>query len=63
VRPLNFWVPLFALVAIAVVGPPYLHFLGMLSSQPAHIQFLAGLTLPSLVILLGASWLQPGGAA
>jgi len=61
-RPIFFWLPLFALVGLAVVMPAWQHFLGTLSSLPAHVQFLAALVPPTLVALLGASWLQPGGS-
>jgi len=62
-RPIFFWLPLFALAALAVVAPAWMHFLGTLSTLPAHVQFLAALVLPTLIALLGASWLQPGGSA
>jgi hypothetical protein len=61
-KPTELFIPLLALVGLAIVAPGFQHFLGYLDDAPTHIQFLAGLILPAFVILLGASWLEPRGS-
>lgn len=62
-NPYNLWLPLLAIFGIAVVGPAWMHFTGpALSDLPIHVRFLASLVLPMFVLLLGVSWLEPGGA-
>jgi len=58
-NPVKLFVPLFAIIALAITAPAWSHWLGTLSSQPPHVQFLASLLLPVTVLLLGASWLEP----
>ena len=62
-NPVQIFIPILAIVGLAVVAPAWMHFLGFFSDTPSHIQFLAGLVLPILVLLLGASWLEPRGGA
>jgi len=58
-NPVQIFIPILALVALAITAPGWSHWIGMLSGLPSHIQFLAGLILPFTVLLLGASWLEP----
>jgi hypothetical protein len=58
-NPVKIFVPLFAIIGLAVTAPGWSHWLGKLSSTPPHVQFLGGILLPFLVLLLGASWLEP----
>lgn len=62
-NPVQIFLPILAIVGLAVVAPMWTHFLGFFSNTPSHIQFLAGLVLPIVVLLLGASWLEPRGGA
>lgn len=59
---LQFLIPVFGIIGLAIVAPTWTHFLGQLGEFPAHVQFLMGLALPMLVLLLGASWLEPRGS-
>jgi len=58
-RPTRLFVPILAIIGLAITAPGWTHYLGMISGAPAHVQFLAGLLLPMFVVLLGASWLEP----
>lgn len=61
-KPWQLWLPLFAIVGLAITMPGWAHFLGQLTSLnevPAHVKFLSALVLPVFVLLLGASWLEP----
>jgi membrane protein implicated in regulation of membrane protease activity len=58
-NPVKLFLPILGIVALAITAPGWMHWLGMLDSAPAHVQFLGGLILPLLVVLLGASWLEP----
>jgi len=58
-NPFQFFIPVIAVIGLAIVAPAWMHFLGFLDSAPSHIQFLGGLLLPMIVLLLGASWLEP----
>jgi hypothetical protein len=62
-NPMQFFVPVLAMIALAITAPGWSHWLGKLSTAPPHIQFLGGLVLPILVLLLGASWLEPRGGS
>lgn len=62
-RPEHIFLPLLAIIGIAITAPGWTHFLGVLDGTPSHVQFLASLILPILVLLLGASWLEPGGSS
>ena len=53
------FLPIFAIAALAVVAPAWLYFDEQLSILPDHIQFLAALLMPILVLLWGSSWLEP----
>lgn len=59
-RPWYLFFPLIAVVGLAITMPGWQHWLGQLSDAPSHIQFLTALIPPMLVLLLGASWLEPG---
>jgi membrane protein implicated in regulation of membrane protease activity len=58
-NPIEIFLPIFAIVALAITAPAWMHWLAKLSSAPAHVQFLGGLILPITVLLLMASWLEP----
>lgn len=61
--PYNVWLPLFALGGFAVVAPiTWGWILPELSTYDAHIQLLGSLVPVILMLLLGASWLDPGRA-
>lgn len=50
-----------ALAAVALV-PPWMHFVDTYApTLPTEMQFLAQASLPLLVLLFLAGWLQPGG--
>jgi len=57
VRPEQFFLPVMVIIGLAIVMPATNHFLGTMSDFPAHLQFLASLVIPLLVIFTGASWL------
>jgi hypothetical protein len=57
---MRFFLPFLALVGLAITAPGWTHWIGLLDESPSHIQFLGGLILPFIVLLLGASWLEPG---
>lgn len=59
---LQFFVPIFAIIGLAITAPAWMHYLRQLGEFPAHVQFLLGLVMPVLVLLLGASWLEPRGS-
>lgn len=59
---LQFFIPIFAIIGLAIVAPTWMHFMGELGDFPAHVEFLLGLAMPVLVLLLGASWLEPRGS-
>jgi len=62
VNPLELFAPIFALFGLAVVAPAWMFWLGEMASFPTHIQLLASAVLPLLVLLFGASWLEPRGS-
>lgn len=59
---LQFFLPIFAIIGLAIVAPAWMHFMNQVSDFPAHVTFLLGLVMPMLVLLLGASWLEPRGS-
>lgn len=60
-NPYNLWLPIFAIMGIAVVAPAWMYFsTTALSSLPVHVRFLGSMVLPFLAMLLGASWIEPG---
>ena len=59
-NPYDVWFPLLAVFGVAVVAPAWMWFVDtQMASLPTHVQWLATLVLPMLVLLLGASWLEP----
>lgn len=61
VSPYSVLVPLFALFGVAVVAPLWFNWIVPTSSQyAAHIEFLVTLVPVVLMVLLIASWLEPG---
>jgi len=62
-NPVKVFVPILAVIAMAITAPAWNLWIGKLSSLPTHVQFLGSLILPVLVLLLGASWLDPRGEA
>jgi len=61
-NPVRWFLPILAIIALAITAPGWNHWLGKLSTAPAHIQFLSGAILPILVLLIAASWLEPRGS-
>lgn len=60
-NPYNIWFPLFALMGVVMISPAVYNWLYPLYyDRPQHVIFLATMVLPLLVILIGASWLEPG---
>lgn len=60
-NPYNIWFPLFAIMGVVVISPAlYNWLLPMFYGMPQHVTFLATLVPIVLVLLIGASWLQPG---
>lgn len=59
-NPYNLFVALFAVLGVVMAAPAFMFF-SSISGVPTHVQFLASLVPPTLVALLGASWLEPGG--
>lgn len=62
-NPVKWFVPILAVIGLAITAPGWTHWIGELSSSPAHIQFLSTLILPVVVLLLAASWLEPRGSS
>jgi len=61
-NPLRFWFGLFALFGVAIVAPAWMHYAGPgLTGVPPVVEWLVALMLPVLVMLVIASWVQPGG--
>lgn len=59
----NIWFALFALAGIVVVAPAMAWATGpAVDSLPIHSRFLVSLVPVILILMLGASWLEPGGA-
>lgn len=60
-NPYNIWFPLLALMGVVMIAPAMQNWLlPMFYTMPEHITFLATMVLPLLVLLIGASWLNPG---
>lgn len=60
-NPYNFWFPIIALMGVVMIIPAMQNWvLPQFYDMPEHVTFLATLVLPLLVILIGASWLEPG---
>lgn len=60
-NPYNIWFPLLALAGVVMIAPAVYHWLyPMFGEHPEHVTFLATMVMPVLVMLIGASWLEPG---
>lgn len=60
-NPLNFPLAILGVVSLVAIIPVWTWFLGEYTSGlPTEVQFLAGITLPALVVLFGVSWVEPG---
>lgn len=61
-NPYNIWFALFAAMGFAVIAPPAMFLIyDQMAGLPTHVRFLATAILPLLALLMGASWLEPGG--
>jgi hypothetical protein len=60
VNPLAFPLALITLFGLVAIMPISTHFLDTyLGSLTPEVQFIAGLVMPSVILLFLASWLQP----
>jgi len=60
-RPLQFWMALFVVAGIVMVAPAWTFFsTTMFEDLPTEVRFLGALVLPFLILLTGASWIDPG---
>ena len=63
-RPTDFWLGVLSLLAVAATAPAWVFFSGtFLSGLPVQIRWLAALVLPATLLLLLASWVDPGGVS
>jgi len=59
--PVQFWWALLTVAGVVMVAPAWTHFSGaMLSELPTEVRFFGTIALPFLILLTGASWLEPG---
>lgn len=58
-NPIRFWFGIFAILGVVMVIPGWVHFVGPgLTNTPIVTDWLVALTLPFMLLLLLASWVQ-----